>query len=168
MGRTGTRAAYYRERLWPGPFAWIIALGLAGMLTWAYAAALGAPAGLLTAAITITAAVILLRLMAPLISTQDEGLRVGRALLPWTSITAARSVTAGEITALRGPGADARIYTELLPLAARTGVLVTLSDPADPHPAWLVSSRHPQRLVDAILESMGSLPASGASSTEAT
>ena len=29
-------------------------------------------------------------------------------------------------------------------------VRVDLNDPADPHPYWLVSTRHPERLADAL------------------
>ena len=49
-----------------------------------------------------------------------------------------------------GPEADARAYLVLRPYV-RTAVQVDLADPADPAPYWLISSRHPKRLADALV-----------------
>jgi hypothetical protein len=48
-----------------------------------------------------------------------------------------------------GPGADARAYLLLRPYLKRA-VKVEITDPADPAPYWLLSTRHPDRLAGAI------------------
>jgi hypothetical protein len=62
----------------------------------------------------------------------------------------------------RGPDADARLFVELRPWAGREAVLICIADPTDPHPAWLVTTRHPDRLQAVIAATMdtdkGELP----------
>ncbi|MPN07380.1 hypothetical protein SDC9_154650 [bioreactor metagenome] len=48
-----------------------------------------------------------------------------------------------------GAGADVQAFLATRPYIRRV-VEVTLADPADPHPYWLISSRHPEELADAI------------------
>ena len=48
-----------------------------------------------------------------------------------------------------GPRLDARAYV-CLRAWARTGVHVVLEDPQDPTPYWLVSTRRPQDLAQAL------------------
>ena len=48
-----------------------------------------------------------------------------------------------------GPEADARAYLVLRPYVP-TAVELTLDDPADPVPYWLVSSRRPRQLAEAL------------------
>lgn len=134
---------------------WVLIGVLAGTLAWAYGAAMGTAAGLVTFALTAGALGALAWFSSPRIGATAQGLRAGRALLPWSAIAGVEPVTREAIARLRGPGSDARIYTELRPWSAPGGVLVTLEDPTDPHPAWLVGSRHPDVLARQILESMG-------------
>ena len=56
---------------------------------------------------------------------------------------------AGRTAAVRGPDADARAYLALRPYIA-TSVRLTITDEHDPTPYWLISTRNPQRLADAI------------------
>lgn len=147
-------ASGYRERLLPRWWAWLLAAGLVAMLSVAYGAALGATAGWVCAAVTGGVVVILLLVTAPTVSVEPGHLVVDGAHLPVTSILDVSEVTLDEIAALRGPGADARLFVSLRPWSARDGVLVRLDDPADPHPAWLFSSRHPGRVVEALAATM--------------
>jgi hypothetical protein len=48
-----------------------------------------------------------------------------------------------------GPALDARAFV-CLRAWARTGVRVDLQDPLDPTPYWLLSTRRPQELADAL------------------
>lgn len=144
----------YRERLLPTWWAWLLVLGLVLMLTIAYGAALGATAGWLVAAGTGGLAVALLVLTAPVVAVDAAGLHVQGAVLPLASIADCRAVSREEIARLRGPGGDARLFVALRPWSAPGGVLVTLDDPEDPHPAWLFTTRHPARVVDALAATM--------------
>jgi hypothetical protein len=140
----------YRERLWPATWVWILMLGFAGMLAWALAFALGLNWGLSTlgaCAILITFSV---TATLPTVTVTESGIHVDRAFLPMTSVGDVRALDAAEMNdALHStPGPT---YLAVRPWACREGVLLHLDDSSDPHSYWLVSSRHPQRLAEAIL-----------------
>lgn len=124
------------------------------MLGSAYGAALGAGTGWLVGAACVLLLGVLAWLTAPTIRVDGDGLHAGRAVLPPSAIGDVRAVTAKEIRALRGPGADGRLFVTLRPWAADGGVWVAVADAQDPHPAWLVSSRHPERLAAAVTATM--------------
>jgi hypothetical protein len=149
-----TPSGGYRERLLPTWWAWLMVLGLVLMLSVAYGAALGATAGWLVAAGTGGLAVALLVLTAPVVAIDATGLEVQGAVLPLASIATYEEVSREDISRLRGPGGDARLFVALRPWSAPGGVLITLDDPDDPHPAWLFTSRHPGRVVDALAATM--------------
>jgi len=52
-----------------------------------------------------------------------------------------------------GRDADARAFLLLRPYLKR-GVRVDLTDPTDPAPYWLISSRHPDRLAAALVRAI--------------
>lgn len=150
-----TTTAGYRERLLPTWWAWLLATGLVAMLAIAYGAALGATAGWAVAAGTGALAIALIWITAPQVRVEDDALLVDGARLPVDVIAETSVVSRSQIAGLRGPGADARLFVALRPWSTPNGVLVRLGDPADPHPAWLFSSRHPARVVDALAATMG-------------
>jgi hypothetical protein len=145
----------YRERLLPRWWAWLLAYSFVAMIAIAYGAALGATTGWLIAIGGLALITGLLVITAPTIVIADGALEVGGATLPLSSIGGAEAVTGARIAELRGPGADGRIFVSLRPWSSADGVLVLLEDPEDPHPAWLFSSRHPARVVDALAATMG-------------
>ncbi len=75
----------------------------------------------------------------------------GRARIPVRFVGTVRELDRGAMSALRGPRADARAY-----LCQRGwisgGVAVEISDAQDPVPYWLLSSRRPAQLAQAIRE----------------
>lgn len=77
---------------------------------------------------------------------------VGRNRLESTYIGDARSLSVEETRRRLGPEADVRAFLCTRPYLSRA-VEVTLDDPADPHPYWLVGTRHPEELADAIRRS---------------
>ncbi len=140
----------FRERLLP-PW-WIVAIGFAlvSMVAIAYGAALSAPVGWLILAGGAGTVSWLLWVTSPLIEVTETHLVAGRAALPRTSIASALALTGELARAERAPTADARRFILLRPWRATTACLVTLNDQADPHPAWLLTSRTPDRLVRAL------------------
>ena len=144
----------YRERLLPAWWMWLLVAAFVTMLAVAYGAALGAATGWLVAVICGVVAVVLLWTGAPRIEVDDAGLHVGYAVLPGRCIAEVSAVDNAEIRRLQGPGSDARTFVALRAGAASGGVYVTLDDPEDPHPAWLVSSRYPDRLATAVAATM--------------
>jgi hypothetical protein len=146
----------YRERLLPKWWAWLAALIPVLMLAVAYGGALGTGSGLIVAVVGVVLVGWLLWISAPVTVVSAAGLRVSSGRLPLTSIGDVTVVDHAGIVALRGPGGDARLFVELRPWSARDAVLINLDDADDPHPAWLISSRHPvelQRAMESRLES---------------
>lgn len=149
-GRDGS-APTYAERLLPRWWLWLIPPLLACVLAVAYATAYGALVGwVIEVAVTavLWAAIVAL---SPVIRVDDRVFRAGRARLPLT--------VTGEIVALDGPSmvaqrrhGDGRAFVVMRTWAAPGGVSVQVQDPRDPHPSWLVTSRRPQALAQALQE----------------
>ena len=83
--------------------------------------------------------------------TVDAGtFQAGRARIPVTLLGVPVAHDAAASRRLAGVDADARAYLLLRPYVSRS-VQVPVADPADPTPYWLVSTRHPDRLVHALV-----------------
>ncbi len=144
------------ERLWPPP-TWWVGAAVAALAVWlVLSAAVPAPAALLGGAITGAVALGGLAALGSVrVGVRDGEFVAGRAHVPlrWC----------GELVALdgeaarraRGTDADARAFLLLRPYLGRC-VRVQLVDPADPTPYWLVSARHPERIVAAVLATRSS------------
>jgi hypothetical protein len=145
----------YSERLLPTWWVWLAALGLVAMIAVAYGAALGSVVGWSTGIVGCVLLGALLWITSPRVAVSDHHLEVGAARLPVECIEGVQVVDATAIASLRGPGADARLFVALRPWSCRSGVLVTLTDDQDPHPAWLFSSRHPDRVAKRLAATMG-------------
>lgn len=138
----------YRERLWPSPWTFV-------------ATALVIPASLLvflpinTTAGVIVSIVLYLGVVGLLLGTAMPvevtagHLRVGGARLPLEFVGEAEAFRGAEATLERGQRADARAW-----LGIRGGigpiVKVRNTDVEDPAPYWLVSTRRPEELIEAL------------------
>ena len=138
----------FDERLWPGPLGWssvvtaaaVMALAMSPVRAW-----LAVVAGLGTLVIGLVAAIAL----SPRVTVADGALTAGRARIPVGFLAQGRVLDRDEVRIALGPGSDARDYVVLrswLPGA----VSVPVTDPADPTPRWLVSSRRPADLLAAL------------------
>lgn len=76
-------------------------------------------------------------------------LRAGRAHIPTTYVGSVAPLDAEQTRRAAGVEADARAYLVLRPYLKRS-VRVEITDPADPTPYWLLSTRHPTRLAAAL------------------
>jgi hypothetical protein len=79
----------------------------------------------------------------------DGELHAGRARIGAEHLGAATALDADATRRLAGVDADARAHLLLRPYLKRA-VRVEITDPADPTPYWLVSTRHPDRLAGAV------------------
>ena len=79
----------------------------------------------------------------------DAELRVGRAVVGRRWIASVRPLDAAATRERSGVGADARAHLVMRPWISTT-VEVTLADPADPVPYWLLSTRRPRALAMAL------------------
>lgn len=79
------------------------------------------------------------------ITLDEHELRVGRAHIERSFLAGCQALDPEETRRVAGPEADARAHLVLRPYLKRS-VRITLDDPGDPTPYWLVSTRHPHRL----------------------
>jgi hypothetical protein len=75
--------------------------------------------------------------------------RAGRARIGLEHVGVAVALDAEHSRRVAGVDADARAYLLLRPYLRRA-VQVPITDPADPTPYWLVSTRAPERLIAAL------------------
>ncbi len=138
----------YRERLWPAPWIGLIAaLAIpASLLTFAPINALvGAIVGTVLALGVVAAAV----LSAPTIIVAEGMLRAGSARVPLSFVGETTVARGDDARLARGQQLDARAHIMLRPDVAPV-LRIMLTDPDDPTPYWLVSTRRPEALAAAI------------------
>jgi hypothetical protein len=83
------------------------------------------------------------------ISVRDGMLHAGRATIPLVALGTAEALDKDATRRVHGVDADVRAYLVTRPYISRS-VKVTLDDPRDPTPYWLISSRHPRQLAAAL------------------
>jgi hypothetical protein len=140
----------YSERVVAPVWWWLVALLGAGVLWPVLGVAIGWWWGLAAAAAVFVVIAAVLLAGSTKIIVDGTGLRVGRAWIEHRYIAGCRPLDAEQTRARRGREADARAYLALRSYLP-TAVEVELDDPADPVPYWLISSRHPERLADALI-----------------
>ncbi len=141
-------ARAYRERLVPGPGLFLAVLlvvpGVALVLT-PINASIALPVAIIVYA--IIAATLLL--FSPSIRVESGRLFAGRAAIPVGELGEIELLGAEQLRQAIGPGLDARSYLLVRGWIHR-GVRIENVDPADPAPAWILTTRHPQKLAEAI------------------
>lgn len=158
MSRTDPAAPVeYRERLWPGPVVWILAMASIAALAIAYGSSLGTRVGWVMALGGGSVAVILIARTAVPVTVTDQLLRAGRARIEWEHTGRVLALDAAAARVARGPDGDPTAFMLLRPGVGPGAVVVEVTDPLDPHRTWLVASRHPQRLARAIETARGRL-----------
>lgn len=138
----------FRERLWPSPPVYLAtALLIPASLLVMYPISLFA--GYILAAVLFLGAVAAMLITAPAVSVEEGVFRAGKARIPVTELGEPEAFTGEEAWQERGPRLDARAYL-LLNGWAKQNVRVPVTDPADPTPYWLVSTRRAEELAEAI------------------
>ncbi len=102
-----------------------------------------------TAAFLALLAVLLYSYGGVEVAVLDGELRVGRAHIAARHLGAVASLDADQTRRTAGVEADARAYLVLRPYLDRA-VRVTIDDPDDPAPYWLICTRRPDELAAAI------------------
>ncbi|MCW2849099.1 MAG: secreted protein [Marmoricola sp.] len=85
------------------------------------------------------------------VAVRDGVLYAGRAHIPVALIGPVEALDAEQTRRVHGVEADARAFLLTRPYLKRS-VKVTIDDPADRTPYWLVSTRHPRRLAAALMD----------------
>lgn len=142
------RPELYRERLWP---AWwvFLATGLVIPASLLVFLPIAPGAGVVVAIVLYGAIVVALLAATPAIEVTDGMLRVGRAHIDRRFVGAVTAHTGADAVAERGTRLDARAWLMLrgwIPGVVR----IEIADDADPTPYWLVSTRYPDELAEAL------------------
>ena len=147
-GIDGTRVAY-RERVHAPWWLWVVTVLLTGSLGVAYGYPLGRTAGVISFVVAQGLVAWLLIATAPVVVVDDVVFRAGRARLPLRYAGRIAPLDPAQTRDARGRLADPQAYLCLRGWVTRS-VLVEVDDPDDPHPYWLVSTRHGHELAAAL------------------
>ncbi|WP_169582495.1 MULTISPECIES: DUF3093 family protein [Microbacterium] len=142
------RADDYRERL--GPSLWIlVSAAVAGPMAALVFAPIDTTVALVAGAIVGVLVVALLVAVSPRVEVAAGELRAGRAHIDVGFLGDPVPLTGEEARHARGVGLDPRAW-HLLRGGIDGVVVVPVVDADDPVPAWVVSSRTPDRLAAAV------------------
>jgi Protein of unknown function (DUF3093) len=145
----------FRERL-TVPIIWWVLAGLFSLsVLIAVGAYLGPAWGVGTSVATLLVVAAIFGSASIVISVDEKEIQVGRAIIERGYIAACRALNAEETRRRTGIEADARAHMVVRPYI-KMAVEITLNDPEDPVPYWLVSTRHPQRLAAAMQDTSSS------------
>jgi len=103
-----------------------------------------------TGALTVVAASVFVAYGAARVVVDGQTFRAGRAHIPVHLLGTPVALDARASRLLAGMDADARAYLLLRPYVKKS-VQVPVADPEDPTPYWLVSTRQPERLAQALV-----------------
>ncbi|MCW2853966.1 MAG: hypothetical protein JWM84_3630 [Nocardioides sp.] len=140
----------YRERLTAPLSWWIAALGFAVVWGWIFRVATTWPIAItVTVLLAAVGFAAVWRYGSVIVAVGPDGLLAGRAFVETAHIGPVSPLDRAGYRTRLGTGADARAHLVTRPYLDH-GVIVTIADPADPAPYWLVSSRHPRAMAAAL------------------
>ncbi|MGX5680334.1 DUF3093 domain-containing protein [Schumannella luteola] len=138
----------YAERLWPAPWLYL-ATALVIPASLLVFLPISEVAGIVVAVVLYAGCVALLLLAAPRIEVTESELVAGKARIPLSLVGAIATARGDDARQERGPGLDARAWL-LIRGWVDPVVKVQITDPQDPTPYWLLSTRRPDALAAAL------------------
>jgi hypothetical protein len=145
-------AAMYDERLGVPLRWWALATMFLASLLIAFLVATPLWLALVASGVLVALTVgVLVGYGAARVTVHDGVLSAGRARISVRHLGEAIALDAESTRRLAGRDADARAFLLLRPYLSRA-VRVRLTDPDDPTPYWLLSTRRPERLAAALSE----------------
>ena len=152
--RATTQTVRYRERLWVPWWWWLPGLGLAALIALEVNQGVKALPNWLPFAVLLPVAVVVLLWLGrtELRVTGGEGeteLWVGGAHLPVSVVARSAEVPRSAKSAALGRQLDPAAYVVHRAWIGPMALLV-LDDPDDPTPYWLISARHPDKVLAAL------------------
>ncbi len=141
----------YSEKLHPNPWIWLVAAGMsaAGILVFA---PISIAAGITAALVLFAIISVLLVVSTPSITVTPDTLRVGRATIERRHVGAVSQFRGKEATAERGTRLNGLAYLCIRGWVDPV-VRIEITDPSDPTPYWLTSTRRPEQLLAALTTS---------------
>lgn len=146
----------YRERLWPSPWLFL-ATALVIPATLLVFEPINLTVGIVTAVVLYGGCVALLLAASPTLEVTETEFRAGKAGVPLWHLGALRTFEGDEATLERGQRLDARAW-RLIRGWVSPVVTLEITDDRDPVPYWIVSTRQPVRLTEAIAEAKRRTP----------
>lgn len=134
---------------WP-IWLWLFLLFLSSSLALAVWAALGTRWGAITILVQLLGFIYLSQSTVLAVEVTANQLRVGRASIDRKFLGKVEVLSSEQMRQCRGPLADPAGYMAIRFWIA-TGVKIEITDPDDPTPYWLVSSKKAQPLMAALL-----------------
>lgn len=145
----------YKERLAPGAGLWLGCVG-AGLASFLVGAPINVTAGIIAGIIvTLTVGGILYG-TAPTLEITESAVRFGRARIEREYVGQADAFRGEDARLATGPALDGRAYMCFRGWISSV-IRVEITDPADPTPYWIASSRHPEKIAEILNQD---LPAS--------
>ena len=142
--------ADHRERLSAPPSWWAAAVGFAITWGWIMLVVIGPVAAVIAFLVALAAVgALVVGYGAVTVAADGTGLQAAHAHLGPADIGEVEILDREQYRRRLGVDADHRAYLCTRPYIER-GVLVTVADPADPTPYWLISSRRPDELATAL------------------
>ncbi len=138
----------YRERLWASAWVFLsmaLVIPASLLVFWP----INPTVGIIVAILLYASCCGLLVLASPTIAVTRGEFTAGRARLPLEFAGATTAFREPDATAQRGVELDARAWLLIRGWVGPV-VRIELTDPGDPTPYWLVSTRRPEELVAAI------------------
>lgn len=149
-GVSSETSVLYDERLRVPLRWWVQATMFLATIWLAFVVALpAAVAWAATAVLGVLVLALFLGYGAAKVRVVDGVLHAGRARIPAALLADPTPLDAEQTRLLAGRDASAHAYFLLRPYLKRS-VRVTVTDPADPAPYWLVSTRRPAALAEAL------------------
>ncbi len=87
---------------------------------------------------------------APIIEVSAKSLRVGRVRVPTAQIGEVSNISKSDAFSERGPNLDIKSFSRFQ-IGVRGLVKIQIVDPNDPTPYWLLSTKRPKQLVQALV-----------------
>lgn len=145
---TNSSATIYRERLWPAPWL-IISTALVIPASLLVFLPINQTVGIIVAIVLYLAIVAMLVFSTPAIEVTETEFVAGKARLPLALVGAVTAWSGDEGRLERGQNLDARAWL-LIRGWIDPVVRIEVTDASDPVPYWLVSTRHPEAVLDAL------------------
>ena len=155
---SNSQVTIYRERLWPAPWLFIsTALVIpASLLVFL---PINQTVGVIVAIVLYAGCVILLLAGSPVVRVTDSEFVAGKARLPIAIVGTVSGFSGTDARDERGPRLDARAWL-LIRGWVDPVVKVEVVDADDPTPYWVVSTRRPAAVIDAVASAKAAAKAS--------
>ncbi|MDY6052062.1 MAG: DUF3093 domain-containing protein [Rothia sp. (in: high G+C Gram-positive bacteria)] len=142
----------YRERLAPGLGLWVGCVG-AGLASYLVGAPISITAGVIAGVVVFLLLGVILYGSSPTLEITDSTVRFGRARIERDYVGRAYAFRGENARLATGPALDGRAYMCFRGWITSV-IRVDITDPADPTPYWIASSRHPEKIAAILNEGL--------------